>query len=151
MSPAEATALRLAVRVLVGALVVLAAIPAYLMLGLTWRALVIRLGCAAVVVAVGVRVVRGIRRAIDASPAFALDTVPDEPPPPELDERFVRLRDELRFSVRSRRYFDTVLWPRLCELAGPGLASPPVRRGRRRNGPPRATLERLIAEAERRA
>ncbi len=158
MSPAEAAALRLAARALVAALVILAAIPAYLTLGPTWRAAGIRLACAAVVAAIGVRVVRGIRRAIDEGPPFELDAAPAAPAPPDLDERFVRLRDELRFSVRSQRYFDTVLWPRLVELAGPALAPPPARRRGRRDGPSgrgrgpsRDTLERLVAEAERRA
>jgi hypothetical protein len=158
MSPAEAAALRLAARALVAALVVLAAIPAYLTLGPTWRAVAIRLACTVAVVAISVRVVRGVRRAIEAAPPFELDAAAAAPAPPELDERFVRLRDELRFSVRSRRYFDTVLWPRLAGLAGPGLAAPPDRRRARRDGPAgrgrgpsRDTLERLVTEAERRA
>jgi len=149
MSPAEAAALRLAARALVAALVVLVAIPAYLTLGPTWRAVAIRLACTVAVVAISVRVVRGVRRAIEEGPRFELDAVAAAPAPPELDERFVRLRDELRFSVRSRRYFDTVLWPRLAELAGPGLVPPAPRR--RGAGPSRDTLERLVAEAERRA
>ena len=149
MSSAEVTALRLGARGLVAALVVLGAIPAYLALGPTWRALTIRLACTAAVVVIGLRVVRGVRRAIDQAPPFELDTVAPAPAPPELDERFLRLRDELRFSVRSRRYFDTVLWPRLVALAGPGLVSPAAaRRGR---GPSRDTLERLVADAEQRA
>jgi hypothetical protein len=149
MSSAEVVALRLAARGLVAALVVLAAMPAYLALGPTWRALTIRLVCTAVVVAIGLRVVRGVRRAIHEAPPFDLDAVAAAPTSPELDERFVRLRDELRFSVRSRRYFDTVLWPRLVALAGPGLVSPgATRRGR---GPSRDALERLVADAEKRA
>jgi hypothetical protein len=151
MSPAEASGLRLVARGLGAALVLLAAIPAYLTLSPPWRALAVRLLCAAIVVAAGLRVVRAVRRAVEASPAFALDAPPPVPSPSELDERFLRLRDELVFSIRSRRYFDTVLWPRLQRLAGTDLAAPPELRGRRRNGPPRDTLGRLLAEIEHRA
>jgi hypothetical protein len=148
--PAEASGLRLVARGLGAALVALAAIPAYLTLAPSWRAVGVRLASAAIVVAASVRVIRGVRRAAEASPPFALDAAPPAAPPPELDERFLRLRHELVFSIRSRRYFDTVLWPRLLKLAGTTLAPPPERRGRRRNGPSRDTLERLIAEVEQR-
>jgi hypothetical protein len=79
------------------------------------------------------------------------------PPPPardvQVDPGFLRLRDDLVVSTRSRRYFDVVLWPRLSALAGPGPALPrPARRrflGRR--GPSRRVLEDLIARVERRS
>jgi hypothetical protein len=150
MSQAEVSGLRLAARGLLLALVALAAIPAYLTLAPGWRGVGIRLACAALVVAVSVRVMRHVRRALGESPPFALDAATPAPPPPDLDDRFLRLRDELVFSMRSRRYFETVLWPRLVKLAGTGLPSPPERRGRRRKGPPRDALERLIAEVEQR-
>ena len=73
------------------------------------------------------------------------------PPPPELDSRFLRLRDEVVYSTRSRRYFDAILWPQLGRLAGADLPRPPERRGLRRRGPALATLEDLIARIERRA
>ena len=151
MSAAEASGLRLVARGLGAALVLLAAIPAYLTLSPSWRAVAVRLLCAAIVVTAGVRVARAVRRAIATSPAFALDAPTPAPAPSELDERFLRLRDEVVFSVRSRRYFDTVLWPRLQRLAGTDLAAPPEHRGRRRKGPPRDTLARLLAEIEERA
>jgi hypothetical protein len=149
--PPEASALRLVVRSLGAALVALAAIPAYLSLGPSWRVVGVRLACAAIVMAVSVRVIRGVQRTIEASAPFALDAAPIVSPPPELDDRFLRLRDELVFSVRSRRYFDTVLWPRLEKLAGTSLTPPPQRRRRHRNGPSRDTLERLIVEVEQHA
>ncbi len=151
MSPAEASGLRLVARGLGAALVLLAAIPAYLTLSPSWRAVAVRLLCATIVVAAGLRVVRTARRAIEASSAFALDAAMSVPAPSELDERFLRLRDEVVFSIRSRRYFETVLWPRLSRLAGTELAAPPEHRGRRRHGPPRDTLARLLAEIEQRA
>ena len=151
MSRAEVSGLRLAARGLILLLVLLAAIPAYLMLAPPWRTVGIRLACAAIVVAASLRVMRGVRRAIEESPPFALDAVTPVPAPPEMDERFLRLRDELVFSIRSRRYFDTVLWPRLLKHARTDLAPPPERSGRRRAGPSRDALERLMAEVEQRA
>jgi len=151
MSSAEASGPRLVARGLGAALVLLVAIPAYLTLAPWWRAVAVRLLCVTIVVAVGLRVVRAARRAIEASSGFALDAVTPAPAPSELDERFLRLRDEVVFSIRSRRYFDTVLWPRLQRLAGTDLAAPPAPRGHRRHGPPRDTLARLLAEIEERA
>ena len=148
---AERSRFRLAVYALLAVLLGLAAIPAYLTLAPSWRPVGARLACAALVIAGCVRVIRGVRRSIEDHPPFALDAPRPPAPPPELNERFVRLRDEVRFSLRSRRYFDTILWPRLARLAGPQLAPPPARRGIRRDGPPLGELERLIAEAEKRA
>jgi hypothetical protein len=69
---------------------------------------------------------------------------------PALDERFIRVRDDIVFGHRSRRYFDTIVWPRLRALAATGLTPPAGRRVFRRLGPPLRTLEHLIAEVERR-
>src|SRR5687767_8605875 len=96
--PPEVSAARLVARGLGGVLVALAAIPAYLSLDPSWRPLGVRLACAAIVVAVSVRVIRGVHRAIEEAPAFTFDAAPAVPPPPELDDRFLRLRDELVFS-----------------------------------------------------
>lgn len=148
---AERLALRVAAGGLVTAVLVLAAIPTYLTLAPAWRPLGLRLACAAVVVAVCVRIVANVRRAAEAGPASALDAPERAAPPPELDDRFVRLRDEIVFSTRSRRYFDTVLWPRLLALGGDDLPAPSPRRTLRRDGPSASTLADLIAEVERRA
>jgi hypothetical protein len=86
---------------------------------------------------------------MDAGSPF--DAPPPAPPEPELDSRFLRLRDEVVYSVQSRRYFDAILWPRLCTLAGTSLPAPPERAGIRRRGPSLAALEDLIARIERRA
>ena len=148
MPRADASGLRLAARALGAALVALAVIPGYLMLTPPWRALAIRLACVAIVVAVSVRTLRHVRSAVEDAPPWALDEAPAVLPPPELDERFVRLRDELVFSSRNRRYFEMALRPRLERLAGTELSPRPERRGRR--GPARDSLERLVAEIERR-
>jgi hypothetical protein len=151
MSHAEASGLRIVARGLGAALVLLAAIPAYLTLPPSWRAVAVRLVCAAIVVAAGVRVVRAVRGALEEAPPFALDAPSPVAAPSELDERFLRLRDELIFSIRSRRYFETVLWPRLQRLAGTDLGPPPARRGRRRDGPPGDALGRVLTGIEQRA
>ncbi|PWU17092.1 MAG: hypothetical protein C5B48_16435 [Candidatus Rokuibacteriota bacterium] len=132
---------------------VLAAIPAYLGLPPSWRPAAVRVACALIVVIGCIRVLRGVRRSIASGglSASVLDASPSAPPAPELDERFLRLRDDLVFSSRSRRYFDVILWPRLSELSGPKLPPPATRRWIRRRGPSLRTLERLIADVERRA
>jgi len=142
---------RLAGRAILITIFVLAAIPLYLSLDSVWRPLIVRLACAVLVAMGCLRVLRGVGRAMETHTISPLDTPPPTPPPPELDSRFLRLRDELIFSTRSRRYFDAILWPRLCALAGTDLPQPPERRGVRRRGPALATLEDLIARIERRA
>jgi len=139
-------------RAIAAALVVLALIPAYVSLSPAWRPAAVRLSCAALVVAGCMRALRWLRGAVGPPPDSPLDAPPPEPPSLELDARFVGLRDDLVSSARSRRYFDVILWPRLSELAGRDLPRPAARRGIfRRRGPAWASLEALVAEAERRA
>jgi hypothetical protein len=129
-------------------LVALAAMPAYLALAPSWRIAAVRLVCAVAVVAGCVRAVRWARAAVAAHGGSLLDA----PPPPaggaELDARFLALRDDVRYSIRSRRYFDVILWPRLVELGGPSLIAPARRRRLRRRGPPIGELSRLVSEIE---
>jgi hypothetical protein len=68
-----------------------------------------------------------------------------------MDQHFLRARDDIALSIRSRSYFDRVLWPRLLTLAGGNLEPPAGRRWIRRRGPSPAALTTLIAEVERRA
>ena len=150
LSPAERPPRRLVARGLIAALLVLAAIPAYLGLPLLWRPAAVRLACALIVVAGCVRVVRRVRRSIGGYAPSALDAPRPPAPAPDLDDRLLRMRDDLVFSRRSRRYYDAILWPRLCRLAGADLAPPAARRGIRRRGPSLRSLERLIAEVEKR-
>ena len=131
-------------------LLVLAAIPAYLTLAPSWRTLAVRLGCAAIVIAVCVRLTRGVRDSLDEPPVSALDAPPQPAAAPELDERFLRLRGDLIASTRRRQYFDAILWPRLLGIAGESLPRPAERPGLRRLGPSLSAIERLIAEAEKR-
>jgi hypothetical protein len=129
-------------------LLALAAIPIYLAVDAQWRSLLVRLVCAVAVTVASFRVVRSVRRAAADHPPSPADAPPEPPPPAILDEAFMRRRDELTYSVRSRRYFDAVLWPRLLALAGRQLSAPPPRPWLSRLGPPRAMIERLIAEIE---
>ena len=129
-------------------LVVAAAIPAYLTVPAEWRSFALRAACA-VVVALGCRrMVASIRRVhAEVSPS-ALDTPEAVRRDAQLDERFTRVRDDLRFSVRSRRYFETFLVPRFQRLGGEDLVMPPSR-GRR--GPTLSALAGTLAELEQRA
>lgn len=150
MAPAaERTGPRLVARGFVALLAVLAAIPAYLTLAPAWRPLAARLVCALLLAAVCARLIRRARGTFEGHGASALEVPPARRPPPELDERFVRLRDELRFSARSRPYFETILWPQLCRLGGAEPPRPPERRPWRRDAPSLHALERVVASIER--
>src|SRR5438128_12700530 len=111
--PDERAALRFVARGFVVTLVMLVAIPSYLTLAPSWRPLAARLACAALVAFGCLRMVRSVRRSIEGHAPSAIDAPSPRAQAPELDERFLRLRDELRFSVRSRQYFETILWPQL--------------------------------------
>jgi|SRR5262245_19087301 len=141
---------RVAGHVIAASVVVLAALPAYLTLDQGWRPVALRVASALVVAAGGARARRWVRDTVEVRPVSALDAPPPAPLPPELDGRFLRLREDLRGSVRSQRYFDVILWPRLSALAGSDLAQPSARRGVPRLGPSLRALEGLIARIERR-
>jgi hypothetical protein len=141
---------RLVGRAIVAALLVLAALPAYLTTAPKWRPASTRLACAA---AVAIGCARARRRALDvvaAYPRSVFDVPPPPPPETTLDPRFLRLRDDLIASTRRRRYFDVVLWPRLLALGGPDLPRPAARRPAGRRGPSLRALADVIAQVERR-
>ena len=140
--PVERLAVRFVARGFVTVLVILAAVPAYLTLAPSWRPLAARLACAALVFVGCARLIRSVRRSLAEHPPSALDAPAAKAQPPELDERFLRLRDELVFSTRSRHYFDSIVWPQLTKLAGVDLPRPPGRRGFRRD-----EIERTWREA----
>ncbi len=140
---------RLAAYAVATALVLLAAIPGYLLLDPLWRPFALRITGALIVVTACVRLVGRVRRSLDEDAASALDAPPPAPRAPALDERFLRLRDDLVFGTRSRHYFNAFLWPRLQKL-GAGVELPAERRGTRRRGPSLGALERVIAGLERR-
>jgi hypothetical protein len=110
----------------------------------------VRLGCTAVVIAGSIRAVRAVRRKVEMHPPSAFDAPVPAASARELDGSFRRQRDDVVLSLRSRQYFDAILWPRLQEMAGGRLVKPGDARRRGRRGPTLPELEALIAEAERR-
>jgi hypothetical protein len=145
----ERSTRRRAGRAILAALIVLAAMPAYLALPPPWQPVAVRLSCAVIVIAGCFRVLRLARSAMEAEPLSPLDRPSPPAAAPELDARFLALRDDVIHGMRSRRYFDRILWPRLSGLAGTDLPRPPERRGLRRRGPSMSELARLVSEIER--
>ncbi len=132
-------------------LLALVALPVYLVLDPSWRPMAVRLACALIMLAGCVRAIRRVRRAIREAGPSALDVPPPPSPAPEMDPRFLRVRDDVVFSTRNRPYFDRILWPRLLDAAGGSLVPPAERRRFGRRGPSPAALAGLLAEVERRA
>jgi hypothetical protein len=137
-------------------LLFLALTPLYLYAGPSERPLVVRLGGGAVLGVALIHLARGVRGRVAEQAVSAFERALHRPPvETRMAPLFVKLRDELRFSVTSRQYFVDVLEPRLrCLAAGryprtPGL--PPVQPRRRRRlgrGPSLATLDDLITRIE---
>ena len=129
--------------------VTMAALPAYLLVEASWRPFAMRLAGAAVVAMGCVRLVGFVRRTLPPETPSALDAPPPSPRAAALDERFLRLRDDLVFATQSQRYFDLFVWPRLRAL-GAGDTPPPAerRRVRRRRGPSLRTLDGVITRIE---
>lgn len=148
MSSVDRSAMYFAARGFVTVLVVLAAIPAYLTLAPAWRPLAARVAAAALVGIGCMRLIRSVRGSLEEQTPSALDAPAARAASPELDERFLRLRDELRFSTRSRQYFDSILSPQLAQLAGRDLPEIPTRRRFRRDGPSVSALAGLITKVE---
>src|SRR5206468_2474710 len=87
----------------------------------SWRALVARLA-AALVLGIALLQLRAvITEHVEAGGRSALDAARFAPgPAPGVPYHVVELTSDVRTALRSRRYFETVLWPRL--EAYPGLA-----------------------------
>jgi hypothetical protein len=129
-----------------GGVVLLVSVPLYVYVEPSWRAFVARLACAFVL---GVALLQ-LRRALldrlaDHGPS-ALDAARDHhEPEPGVPHHFQDLAGDLRTALRSRRYFEKVLWPRLAALTPRPLIRPVARPGR---GPSLASLRRVIAAIE---
>lgn len=149
-APTERSGRRLAGGAIVAALLALVALPIYLSISPAWRPAAVRLACAVVVVVGCARARRWARDALAPPPISPFDAPPPPPAGAELDARFLRLRDDLVASTRSRRYFDVILWPRLSALAGGELPRPAERRFPSRRGPSPSALGALVALVERR-
>lgn len=146
--PAERLLTTIALRaVVLGGVVLLAALPLYVFVEPPWRAPVARLA-AAFVLGVTLLQLRGAVAAwmAEGGPS-ALDAARDRPPvPPAVPLRLQALMEDVRAARRSGRHFERALWPRLTALASRPLMRPPARLGR---GPGLGTLREVIAEIER--
>ena len=129
-SPAEKPPFRGLTYGFLAILALLVGIPGYLTLSPSWRTIAIRALCAIVVITVCVRVVSVVRRTLEDEAPSPLDAPPPPPRSLALDDRFLRLRDDIVFSSANRRYFEVFLWPRLRGLTHGELAEPAVRRRR---------------------
>jgi hypothetical protein len=119
----------------------------------SYRVAAIRLVAAAVLLLAVMRIRAFVRSAVEWPSAWEDRAVETAWAPPT-HGHFEHFRDEIRFSVRSQRYFDHVLWPRLSALASEAT-DPPVRldkpAGRRfGRGPSLAALGALLDALERR-
>jgi hypothetical protein len=135
---------------LVGALVAgIASIQ--LLVDHSYRSAAIRLVAAAVLL-VAVSRIRAFVRAAVESPAAWEERAGETSWAPPTHGQFEHFHDEIRFSARSQRYFDHVLWPRLNALASEStkpsarLDRPAGRRFGR--GPSLAALRALLAKVE---
>ena len=144
---ADRALLGLAVRCLVlAAVVLLATVPVYVYVEPSWRPLVGRLAAAFVV---GVSVLQ-FRRALVERLAFDGPSPLDEArarraPEPGVPHHFRDLISDVRAALRSRRYFEEALWPRLVGYASRPLPRPPARLGR---GPSLAGLRAALDAIE---
>jgi|SRR5581483_3882733 hypothetical protein len=137
-------------------LLLLAGTPAYYYADAPTKPLVVRLVVGALLAVALLHVGREVRdrlRPESASP-FERARRPRRPGP-ELAPLFLKLRDQLTFSLASQGYFEHILWPRLLALAArrAGAAAPEIPRRpawRRflRRGPSLATLRTLITRIE---
>jgi hypothetical protein len=148
MNP-ERPLVRLAVRVAVlGSLVLLVTVPVYVYVEPAWRGLVARLATALVL---GVTLLH-LRRAVLDRLASGEGSPLDEArvrrrPEPAVPHRFLDLMSDVRTSLRSRRYFEEVMWPRLSSFTSAALVRPRARPGR---GPSLASLRAVLAAIEKR-
>ena len=127
--------------------VILCAVPVYVFVEPPWRGLVARLASALVLGVALLELRNTLAQKLARHEASALDgarvhrmTEPGVPP------RFLALAHEVRAAVRSRRYFEMVMWPRLLALSVRPLHRPPTRRPGR--GPSLASLDDVVTAIE---
>ena len=82
----------------------------------SYRLAAIRLVAAAILLFAVTRIRAFVRSAVDWPTAWE-DRAAEAAWAPPTHGQFEHFHDEIRFSARSQRYFDHVLWPRLNELA----------------------------------
>jgi hypothetical protein len=133
---------------LLASVVTLAAVPVYVYVEPSWRALVARLAAAFVVGVTLLQLRRVLVERIARLGGSALDEARERrPPPPGVPHRYLDLVRDVRTALRSRRYFEETLWPRLAGFTTRPPARPPARLGR---GPSIGALGRALDVIERR-
>ena len=139
----ERTLAGIAVRctVLAG-VVLLAAVPVYIYVEPSWRAMAARLAAALGLGTTLLQLRRALVDRLAQGGASALDEARRRRgPSPGVPHHFEELVGSVRAALRSRRQFEEVLWPRLVALTSRPPDRPPVRRGR---GPSLASLRAAI-------
>jgi len=140
-------------------ILVLAVTPLYFYAEPSHRRMVVSLGSGLFLGVVLIHLRRLVQEQLDAQPFSAFEAALHRAQPePVLAPLFVKLRDEVRYSVRSQAYFAGVLWPRILRVLalreGRRLAEAPAMPGGRRllrRGPSLTSLRNLIARIEERS
>lgn len=138
---------RLAVRsAVLGGLVLLATVPVYVYAEPAWRGLVARLSSALVLGVVLLQARRALIERLQQGAGSPLDEARvRRRPEPGVPHHFRDLVSDVRAALRSRRYFEEVMWPRLVSFTSEALSRPATRRGR---GPSLASLRAVIRAIE---
>jgi hypothetical protein len=127
--------------------VLLGAVPVYVYVEPPWRGLVTHVAAAFVLGVTLLQLRRALADRLEAAGDSALDAARARPEPaPSVPHHFLDLVSDVRAALRSRRYFERALWPRLTALTSRPLVRPPSRPGR---GPSQVSLRRTLAEIER--
>jgi hypothetical protein len=144
---AERPLARVAVRgAVLAAVVLLATVPVYVYVEPWWRPLVARSASAFVLGVALMQLRRALADRLVDSGDSALDAARGHRgPEPSVPHHFLDLASDVRAALRSRRYFERALWPRLQALTSWPLVRPRVRRGR---GPSLASLRDVITAIE---
>ena len=131
---------------LLAGVVLLGTVPVYVYVEPSWRALVARLASALVVGIALLQLRRALVERLARDRASALDDARSRPgPEPGVPHHFRDLTSDVRAALRSRRYFEEALWPRLAAFASRPLVRPPTRLGR---GPRLADLREALDAIE---
>jgi len=133
---------------LLGAVVLLVTVPVYVYVEPSWRAFVARVACAFVLGVALLQFRRALLDRLGDLGGSGLDAARSRREPEAgVPHHFHDLTSDVRTALRSRRYFDNVMWPRLQALTTDPPPRPAVRPGR---GPSLASLRRAIAAIEQR-
>jgi hypothetical protein len=128
------------------------AYPIYVSVGDAYQELVLRLAAAAILGIVILHIHSYIARGFEAEARSRFDLA-REPMSREvkIDPHLLNLLGEVRHSVKSRRYFENILWPRLLALADRQqlILSRPALRWPAARGPSLISIAKLISSIER--